>query len=86
MIDLTFLLILSQQTGPQWNPEERPVPNPIPVDICVEAHITEKGRKVDDKYEITIHAPPHKAGELKNLEEGRKRGLFTLHQCQSTDS
>lgn len=86
MKTLVLASLLLTQTGPNWrNGDPKAVPSPIPADICVEAHITEKGQQyTEDK--ISIYSAPLDSQAIQILSEMRKRGLAVLKRCQSTDS
>lgn len=79
-------LLLAQQNGPIWNPEQQEVPFPIPRDMCIEARTTEKGRKAGGDWKIKFYENPQDNEDLFYLEEMRKRGLATLKRCSSADS
>ncbi len=68
------------------NGDPEAVPSPIPANICVEAHITEKGRQAGGEGGISIFNAPQSQRDLYLLEEMRRRGLAVLKQCASSDS
>ncbi len=84
METLFAIMLLAQQNGPLWQPDE--VPSPIPVEMCVEVHRTEKAKQLGDKYKITIFNPPIDVKKQHALEEIRKYGLGVLKPCNSSNS
>jgi len=84
METLFAIMLLAQQNGPLWQPDE--VPSPIPIEMCVEVHRTEKGKQHGDKNKITIFNPPIDYKKSQILEKTRKYGLGILKPCQSSDT
>lgn len=84
METLFAIILLAQQNGPLWQPTE--VPSPIPMEMCIEVHRTEKGKQHGGQNKITIFNPPIDDVDRDILERTRKHGVGILKPCKSSDT
>lgn len=71
---------LGQERAPSWD-DPQAVPDPIPSNICIEVHWTEKSRTWHEGEAVAFMHPPLSEKELRALEQVRSEGKAILIRC-----
>lgn len=84
---LVFIAVpgFAQERVPSWQ-DSQLVPDPIPADICVEVHWTDKSRSQKEGWLMHIQHPPLSLKTIAALNQVRNEGKAVLVRCSATDT
>ena len=71
---------LAQERVPSWE-DPQAVPDPIPNNICIEVHWTEKSRTWHEGEAVAFMHPPLNREELQALKQLQSEGKAILKRC-----